>query len=158
MIFYNIDEATFTGYTNESIVVAKGGEGCSWMRAVGIPNAVSHLEEADALVIWFGVNDLHVASDYINYVNGSCTAIRYSIYYIQWIRATDHWEQKNSEVLAFNSALTQMLDPKVTVIDAYGYIKNGLDSGLFASMDGLHYDYYTSKAIYEFMVEQVTNP
>ena len=26
------------------------------------------------------------------------------------------------------------------------------------SMDGLHYDYYTSKAIYEFMVEQVTNP
>ena len=52
-VFYNIDEATFTGYTNESIVVAKGGEGCSWMRAVGIPNAVSHLEEADALVIWF---------------------------------------------------------------------------------------------------------
>ena len=41
---------------------------------------------------------------------------------------------------------------------AYGYIKNGLDSGLFATMDGLHYDYYTSKAIYEFMVEQVTNP
>lgn len=69
-----------------------------------------------------------------------------------------HWEQKNSEVLAFNSALTQMLDPKVTVIDAYGYIKNGLDSGVFATMDGLHYDYYTSKAIYEFMVEQVTNP
>ena len=41
---------------------------------------------------------------------------------------------------------------------AYGYIKNGLDSGVFATMDGLHYDYYTSKAIYEFMVEQVTNP
>ena len=41
---------------------------------------------------------------------------------------------------------------------AYGYIKNGLDSGLFATMDGLHYDYYTSKAIYEFMVEQVKNP
>ena len=61
-------------------------------------------------------------------------------------------------VLAFNSALTQMLDPKVTVIDAYSYIKNGLDSGVFATMDGLHYDYYTSKAIYEFMVEQVTNP
>ena len=41
---------------------------------------------------------------------------------------------------------------------AYSYIKNGLDSGVFATMDGLHYDYYTSKAIYEFMVEQVTNP
>ena len=38
-------------------------------------------------------------------------------------RRSGHWEQKNSEVLAFNSALTQMLDPKVTVIDAYGYIK-----------------------------------
>ena len=157
-VFYNIDEATFTGYTNESIVVAKGGEGCSWMRAVGIPNAVSHLEEADALVIWFGVNDLHVASDYINYVNGLVQQYDIPIYYMTIGPCNGHWEQKNSEVLAFNSALTQMLDPKVTVIDAYGYIKNGLDSGVFATMDGLHYDYYTSKAIYEFMVEQVTNP
>ena len=157
-VFYNIDEATFTGYTNESIVVAKGGEGCSWMRAVGIPNAVSHLEEADALVIWFGVNDLHVASDYINYVNGLVQQYDIPIYYMTIGPCNGHWEQKNSEVLAFNSALTQMLDPKVTVIDAYSYIKNGLDSGVFATMDGLHYDYYTSKAIYEFMMEQVTNP
>ena len=138
--------------------MAKGGEGCSWMRAVGIPNAVSHLEEADALVIWFGVNDLHVASDYINYVNGLVQQYDIPIYYMTIGPCNGHWEQKNSEVLAFNSALTQMLDPKVTVIDAYSYIKNGLDSGLFATMDGLHYDYYTSKAIYEFMVEQVTNP
>ena len=122
-VFYNIDEATFTGYTNESIVVAKGGEGCSWMRAVGIPNAVSHLEEADALVIWFGVNDLHVASDYINYVNGLVQQYDIPIYYMTIGPCNGHWEQKNSEVLAFNSALTQMLDPKVTVIDAYGYIK-----------------------------------
>ena len=138
--------------------MAKGGEGCSWMRAVGIPNAVSHLEEADALVIWFGVNDLHVASDYINYVNGLVQQYDIPIYYMTIGPCNGHWEQKNSEVLAFNSALTQMLDPKVTVIDAYSYIKNGLDSGVFATMDGLHYDYYTSKAIYEFMVEQVTNP
>ena len=55
------------------------------MRAVGIPNAVSHLEEADALVIWFGVNDLHVASDYINYVNGLVQQYDIPIYY------NDNW-------------------------------------------------------------------
>ena len=93
-----------------------------------------------------------------NYVNGLVQQYDIPIYYMTIGPCNGHWEQKNSEVLAFNSALTQMLDPKVTVIDAYSYIKNGLDSGLFATMDGLHYDYYTSKAIYEFMVEQVTNP
>ena len=156
-VFYNIDEATFTGYTNESIVVAKGGEGCSWMRAVGIPNAFSHLDEADALVIWFGVNDLHVFADYINYVNGLVQQYDIPIYYMTIGPCNGKWEDKNSEVLAFNLALTQMLDPSVTIIDAYSYIKDGLDNGLFATMDGLHYDYNTSRAIYDYMVEQVEN-
>ena len=154
-VFYNIDEATFTGYTNESIVVAKGGEGCSWMRAVGIPNALSHLDEADALVIWFGVNDLHVFADYINYVNGLVQQYDIPIYYMTIGPCNGKWADKNSEVLAFNSSLMQMLDPSVTIIDAYSYIKDGLDNGLFATMDGLHYDYNTSRAIYNYMVEQV---
>ena len=156
-VFYNIDEATFTGYTNESIVVAKGGEGCSWMRAVGVPNALSHLDEADALVIWFGVNDLHVFADYINYVNGLVQQYDIPIYYMTIGPCNGKWENKNSEVIAFNLALTQMLDPSVTIIDAYSYIKDGLDNGLFATMDGLHYDYNTSRAIYDYMVEQVEN-
>lgn len=154
-VFYNIDEATFTGYTNESIVVAKGGEGCSWMRAIGVPNALSHLDEADALVIWFGVNDLHVSADYINYVNGLAQQYDIPIYYMTIGPCNGNWENKNSDVLAFNSALMQLLDPSVTIIDAYSYIKDGLDNGLFATMDGLHYDYNTSRAIYDYMVEQV---
>ncbi len=154
-VFYNIDEATFTGYTNESIVVAKGGEGCSWMRAVGIPNALSHLDEADALVIWFGVNDLGVFADYINYVNGLAQQYDIPIYYMTIGPCNGKWENKNSDVLAFNSALMQLLDPSVSIIDAYSYIKDGLDNGLFATMDGLHYDYNTSRAIYDYMVEQV---
>ncbi len=154
-VFYNIDEATFTGYTNESIVVAKGGEGCSWMRAIGVPNALSHLDEADALVIWFGVNDLHVFADYINYVNGLVQQYDIPIYYMTIGPCNGKWESKNSDVLAFNSALMQLLDPSVSIIDAYSYIKDGLDNGLFATMDGLHYDYNTSRAIYDYMVEQV---
>lgn len=154
-IFYNIDENTFTGYTDESIVVAKGGEGCSWMRAVGMPNAVSHLEEADAIVIWFGVNDLHVFADYINYVNGLAGQYDIPIYYMTIGPCNGKWAEKNNDVLAFNSALSQMLDPSVTVIDAYSYIQNGLDSGLFTTMDGLHYDYATSRAIYDYMVDMV---
>lgn len=154
-VFYNIDEATFTGYTNESIVVAKGGEGCSWMRAVGVPNALSHLDEADALVIWFGVNDLGVFADYINYVNSLVGQYDVPIYYMTIGPCNGKWDSKNSEVLAFNAALTQMLDPSVIVIDVYSYIKDGLDNGLFATMDGLHYDYNTSRAIYDYMVEQV---
>ncbi len=154
-VFYNIDEATFTGYTNESIVVAKGGEGCSWMRAIGVPNALSHLDEADALVIWFGVNDLHVSADYINYVNGLAQQYDIPIYYMTIGPCNGKWESKNSDVLAFNSALMQLLDPSVSIIDAYSYIKDGLDNGLFATMDGLHYDYNTSRAIYDYMVEQV---
>ena len=154
-IFYNIDENTFTGYTDESIVVAKGGEGCSWMRAVGMPNALTHLDEADAIVIWFGVNDLHVFADYINYVNGLAGQYDIPIYYMTIGPCNGKWAEKNNDVLAFNSALTQLLDPSVTVIDAYSYIQNGLDSGLFATMDGLHYDYATSRAIYDYMVDTV---
>lgn len=154
-VFYNIDEAAFTGYTNESIVVAKGGEGCSWMRAVGVPNALSHLDEADALVIWFGVNDLHVFADYINYVNSLVGQYDIPIYYMTIGPCDGKWESKNSDVLAFNEALTQLLDPSVIIIDAYSYIKDGLDNGLFATMDGLHYDYNTSKAIYDYMVDRV---
>lgn len=154
-VFYNIDEATFTGYTNESIVVAKGGEGCSWMRAIGVPNALSHLDEADALVIWFGVNDLHVSADYINYVNGLAQQYEIPIFYMTIGPCNGKWDSKNSDVLAFNAALTQLLDPSVTIIDAYSYIKDGLDNGLFVTMDGLHYDYNTSRAIYDYMVEQV---
>ncbi len=154
-VFYNIDEATFTGYTNESIVVAKGGEGCSWMRAIGVPNALSHLDEADALVIWFGVNDLHVSADYINYVNGLAQQYDIPIFYMTIGPCNGKWDSKNSDVLAFNAALTQLLDSSVTIIDAYSYIKDGLDNGLFVTMDGLHYDYNTSRAIYDYMVEQV---
>lgn len=154
-VFYNIDENTFTGYTDDSIVVAKGGEGCSWMRAVGMPNAISHLDEADAIVIWFGVNDLHVFADYINYVNGLVGQYDIPIYYMTIGPCNGKWAEKNNDVLAFNSALTQMLDPSVTVIDAYSYIQNGLDSGLFSTMDGLHYDYATSRAIYDYMVDAV---
>lgn len=154
-IFYGIDANTFTGYTNESIVVAKGGEGCSWMKAIGMPIAVSHLDEADAIVIWFGINDLAVFADYINYVNGLVSQYDIPIYYMTVGPCNGKWAEKNGDVIAFNAALAQFLDPSVTVIDTYSYIQSGLDSGAFATMDGLHYDYKTSRAIYQYMLEQV---
>lgn len=154
-IFYNIDENNYTGYTNECIVVAKGGEGYSWMQAIGTPYALSHIDEADAIVIWFGINDLERFADYINYVNSIAGQYDLPVYYMTVGPCNGKWEEKNNNVIAFNMALTQFLDPSVTIIDAYSYIYAGLESGMFATTDGLHYDYNTSKAIYGYMLEQI---
>lgn len=154
-VFYNISESDYTGYTQDGIVVAKGGEGCSWMRAVGMPLVVSHIQEASAIVIWFGINDLLSFADYINYVNGLAQQYEVPVFYATVGPCDGKWASKNNDAAAFNSALTQFLDPSVHLIDACSFIQEGLNNGTFATMDGLHYDYNTSRAVYQYMVEQV---
>lgn len=154
-IFYNISESDYTGYVDESIFVAKGGEGYSWMQAIAMPLLLSHINEADAVVIWFGVNDLGSCSSYINYVNNLAKQYDVPVYYMTVGPCNGSWSSKNADIIGFNAALQQLLDPDVRIIDAYSYILEGLENGSFATLDGLHYNYNTSRAIYQFMLEHV---
>lgn len=153
-LFYAMSE-DFSAQAGISTFVAKGGEGDAWFEKYGLAKGITFLDENAVMVVWFGVNDLDKVQRYINYINGVALTYGAPVYYMTIGPCDGNWESKNADILNFNAALTAQLDPAVHVIDMYSFISNGLLTGEFATIDGLHYDYKTSMAVYQHMLEEI---
>lgn len=153
-VFYSIDPEYAAAY-EDTTFVAKGGEGDAWFETYGLAKGVAYLDEHSVLVVWFGVNDLNNANRYISYINGVALSFGVPVYYMTIGPCDKGWADNNAAVESFNAALEAGLDPAVHRIDMYSYIRDGMVSGRFATMDGLHYDYETSRAIYQYMMDEI---
>ena len=153
-VFYHI-APDYTGTYEDTVFVAKGGEGYAWFSSCSVPLAQQHMDSDSVIVIWFGVNDLGAADRYINYINTTLLQYDVPVYYMTVGPCDQHWSDKNPEVDSFNAALQAGLDEQVKIIDMHGFIQEGMDSGAFATMDGLHYNYETCRAVYQHLVETI---
>lgn len=153
-LFYAMSE-DFSAQAGISTFVAKGGEGDAWFEKYGLAKGITFLDENAVMVVWFGVNDLDKAQRYINCINGVALTYGAPVYYMTIGPCDGKWENKNADILNFNAALEAQLDPAVHLIDMYSFISNGLLTGEFATIDGLHYDYKTSMAVYQHMLEEI---
>jgi len=153
-IFYHI-AADHTGFYENSVFAAKGGEGYPWFETYGAALGVAQMDENSVFVVWYGVNDLWNIDKYINYVNYTLVPFGAPVYYMTIGPCDQHWSESNPEVINFNEKLKAGLLPEVKVIDMHTFISEGMASGQFGTMDGLHYNYETCRAIYQHMADVI---
>lgn len=154
-LFFNISEEDYTGAVGNTTFVAKGGEGFSWLQRIGLALAQLHINDSSVLVFWLGVNDTASIDSYAGYINGAALSYGIPVYYATLGPCDGSWSDHEQEVEAFNEALRSKLDQRVHIIDAFGYIKDGLTSGAMSTIDGLHYSYNTSRQIYQYILDYI---
>ncbi len=153
-VFYHISPDHSATYEN-TLFSAKGGEGYSWFSVYGAALGVSNMDENTVFVVWLGVNDLHMVNQYIEYINYTLLPFGAPVYYMTIGPCDQHWSDSNPAVLSFNESLRTGLLPEVRIIDMHAFISEGMANGTFATMDGVHYNYETSRAIYQHMMEVI---
>lgn len=154
-IFYNISETDYTADVGDTVFVAKGGEDFYWLQMQALALAELQITENSVLVFWLGVNDTEHIEKYLEYINGAPLLYGIPVYYMTLGPCEGTWEKSEAGVLAFNEALKTRLDSRIGIIDMYNFLKQGLEEGRFATLDGLHYDYDTCRAAYDYMLEQL---
>lgn len=155
-IFYNISETDYTGFVGNNVFVAKGGEGYAWLQKLGLALAEKHITQNSVLVFWMGVNDPASVDSYAAYINSAALVYGIPVCYMTLGPCEGSWAGHEAEVVAFNAALAEKLDARVQLIDTYSYIKEGMAAGTMATMDGLHYDYDTCRAVYQYMLDSIS--
>ena len=138
----------------DSIFVAQGGKGLTWMKQTGVPVAEKYFKSDTAIVFWMGVNDLRNIDSYISYMNenvSSWTKNGSRVYYASIGPCSGKYSSMNDGIAKFNTKLQSNLDRNITWIDVYGYLnREGYDTS-----DGLHYTKNTSNRIYNYIKSMV---
>ena len=107
------------------------------------------------LAVWFGVNDPENADSYVTYMNNVSLQWGIPVYYLNVGPCYGSWAVKEPAVQEMNRKLAEGLREEITVIDVYSFIQNGMDTGIFGTQDGLHYNYETCRAIVDFAVREI---
>ena len=159
-IYNDISGVDYTGYVGDNTFVARGGEGIYWLEGVATGLAERFVDANTAIVLWFGVNDLSFYPDivdrYVNLVNNKLLSYGIPIYYMEIGPCDKNNAGKNPTIKAFNTDLATRLDPRVNIIRVYSFVEEGLQAGVFATLDGLHYDYTTSWSIFRYAMDTIT--
>ncbi len=129
---------------------AKVGEGYKYF----LDNYKSVIEKStkdDAIIINFGVNDLHNADKYIELINKMETETKSDIYFLtvnpvdEEKEAKNGYKIKNSDIDTFNKKLKENLNSNIKVIDSNSVLeKEGFDT-----VDGIHFTNNTYSKILE---------
>lgn len=136
------------------IYVAEGSMGLDWMKSVGVPAAKQYFTSGTAIVILMGVNDLHNANNYIEYINSNApewTSKGSSLYYVSVNPCDGSYSNLNAKIQAFNTQLKLGLSNGIGWIDTISELQT---SGI-ATTDGLHYDKSTYQKIYDYIKSKV---
>ena len=153
-LFYHIAE-DYTGTVGSNVFVGKGGEGYVWFSTYGLAFAALQINEDAVLAVWFGVNDPENADSYVAYMNNVSLQWGIPVYYLNVGPCYGSWAVKEPAVQEMNRKLAEGLREEITVIDVYSFIQNGMDTGIFGTQDGLHYNYETCRAIVDFAVREI---
>ena len=151
-----VGDSRFVGMSQlkecEEIVLAEVGEGYHYFCL--LQDSIKS-EEADTLVIGFGVNDLHNIKKYVDYVNENFSEIP-EIYFLT-VNPVDEAKESqygysvtNKEIDEFNEYL-QEHSGIYEILDTNSYLN---DIG-FSTKDGIHYTNETYLNIYEYIMENI---
>jgi uncharacterized protein YgiM (DUF1202 family) len=138
-----------------SVWVAQVGEGYDFFVNTAIPTIDASAANGTAIIINFGVNDLHNVDKYIKKVNSkidSWTSKGATVYYAAVLPVSDYPTITNADIEAFNSKLQSGLDSRVCYLDGYTFLQN---NG-FSTNDGLHYDYDTYRSLYAYYMSKIS--
>jgi uncharacterized protein YgiM (DUF1202 family) len=138
-----------------SVWVAQVGEGYDFFVNTAIPSIDANAGSGTAIIINFGVNDLHNVDKYIKKVNSkidSWVSKGATVYYAAVLPVSDYPTITNADIEAFNSKLQSGLDSRVCYLDGYTFLQN---NG-FSTNDGLHYDYDTYRNLYAYYMSKIS--
>ena len=129
--------------------IGKVGVSDGWLKDQGAQLVKDNIQSNGIIIIWLGVNNLSpdnyttVIKDQLSgQVSGN------KIYYLSVGPCEGSYANLNNSIIEFNNKIKTTLPPDVKFLDIYDYIKNGLDSKKFKTVDGLHYNGETYQAIY----------
>jgi len=139
---------------NNNLWVGAVGKGRDWFVNYGSIQADPYITAGTKVVINLGVNDTRQVDKYIEDMNKICQTWidrGASVYYLS-VNPLDYSKYVNNDnIVAFNSTLSAGLIPDIKWIDSYSYlINNG-----YTTVDGIHYNHATSKAIYNFCLDNL---
>ena len=158
-MYVDISKLDYTGFAGNSVFVAKAGEGIYWLEGVATGLAEPYIDANTVIVLWFGVNDTSlypsIINDYLYEVNNVLLSYGVPVYYMEIGPCNGANEGKNPAINSFNSALNQWLDPAVRILPVNEFIRSRLETGEFATLDGLHYNYNTSRGIFQYVYDIV---
>lgn len=133
----------------DEVFLAKVGEGYSYL--CSLQEDINN-EDADVIIIGFGVNDLHHVNDYIEYLNSQ--PFDKEIYFLtvnpvnEQVEAEYGYTVTNNDIDEFNRLIKEGAI-NYAIIDTNSYLwETGFDT-----KDGLHYKDETYQRIYEYVLE-----
>ena len=159
--------------------IASSGQGLSWLQGDGYSRLMKLVEQVNgespqkvAVVFNLGVNDLQKSSEYITYLRSlgqellkkNCELYFLSVNPINsvMIRKQGFGTRRESDVRAFNLALSKGLAGMYSYIDTYTWLSRtgystdrgaeGYNTGVD---DGLHYALNTYKRIYLRVIQTI---
>lgn len=143
--------------SNNHIWSAKVSMGYDWMVSTGVPAIENKVSSSTAVCILMGINDFQgvPARKYASYINQCATrwdAKGASTYFVSInpVGSPSKGSYKtitNNSIMNYNEQVKNNLASNVGYIDTYSQIINN-----FKTIDGIHYDPSTYKAIYDAVV------
>lgn len=159
-----VDNKYVDGYTPDfDYILGMGGEGYYWL-AEHTSEIEAKLTDGCALVINMGVNGAPRFSSetaaWCNEIAAKHADRGIKVYYMSVNPVNDskledfNYTIRNSDVIYFNSSVKAELDG-VTYLDTYSVVENDILGEGNGTFDGLHYNYYVCRKIWEYTVETV---
>ena len=127
--------------------------GLSWLQDTAIHTLKEKVQENSIIIINLGINDLYKLNQYVEYYNKIPEMFPNNMIVFMSVNPIDESQFpyiKNSKVEEFNNTLKDSFT-NIIYIDTYSYL---MENG-FESFDGVHYGPSTSKAIREFIVNNL---
>jgi len=135
-------------------VIARDGEGLSWLSETGSVELDAYLKEAPAstVVLNFGVNDLTEIDHYITYYQQLFANYPEATFYIMSVNPVpdDSIYVSNQVIDAFNQKM------KAAFPDQYLDVYNYLLTSDFETVDGLHYTESTYLTIHYYVTNKLS--
>lgn len=147
-------EAMKSDSSDSTVYIAKEGEGYEWFKQTGLTGLKGVLAESpdETVVFNLGVNDVENISLYLTLFKELIQSYPDASFYFMSVNPVNEEKCKgitNAEIQNFNGSLQEIFSNRY--LDCYNYlIKNGFDT-----VDGLHYTQDTSKAIHQYLTDQI---
>lgn len=138
--------------SSDTVFIAKGGEGYSWLKNTGGPRLMSYLNKNPNYTVIFqlGNNDYNNVNNYIKYYTNLLKKYpKTKFYFLDATPGNGSGAAKNKKRQAFNAKIKSVFGSRC--IGGYDYL---MRSG-FTTVDGVHYTADVSKKLYCYAINAV---
>lgn len=143
--------------------VCKVGKGLDWFKGDANSEIVKYANRSSVIVVWLGVNDVggtkqqavQTGKSYAKAIKSLKGAVDADVYVLGVTPCTGKYKTLNENIVAFNKCLSSDLGKDVMFLDNYDNVLSKLESGIYKSSDGLHYDSKCYKDIHDYVLAKV---